>query len=97
MRIARSRTDSHVHHLRCGGVPRERNRLRYARVPKRQRHTVLSDQTRKWLEHLPEAVRPRELSARFPRIANQLAACWRDDGLIEYLLEDMVVDRRGGR
>jgi hypothetical protein len=67
------------------------------RAPTRQRDTMLSNKARSWLERLPQEVRPYALCADHPRIANQLAACWGDVGLIEYLLEDMLIDRRGKR
>jgi len=67
------------------------------RAPTRQRDTELSKGARSWLERLPHDVRPHALCASYPRIANQLAACWADVGLIEYLLEDMLIDRRGER
>jgi len=67
------------------------------RAPARTRDAELSKKARNWLERLPEEIRPRELCARYPRIANQLAACWADVGLIDHLLQDLLIDRRGGR
>ncbi|HEV8314188.1 MAG TPA: hypothetical protein VGQ23_14060 [Burkholderiaceae bacterium] len=67
------------------------------RAPARMRDAELSMKARNWLERLPDEMRPRELCTRFPRIANQLAACWDDIGLIDHLLQDLLIDRRGGR
>jgi hypothetical protein len=67
------------------------------RAPARHRDAELSGKALRWLEELPEHVRPLQLSVRYPRLANQLAACWGDVGLVEYLLEDLIIDRRGGR
>ena len=67
------------------------------RAPARMRDAELSVKARNWLERLPEDMRPRELCTRFPRIANQLAACWADIGLIDHLLQDLLIDHRGSR
>jgi hypothetical protein len=67
------------------------------RAPARMRDAELSKKARNWLERLPDEVRPRLLCERFPRIVNQLAACWMDVGLIDHLLQDLLVDRRGDR
>jgi hypothetical protein len=67
------------------------------RAPARLRDAELSIKARNWLERLPEEVRPRLLCERFPRIVNQLAACWADVGLIDHLLQDLLIDHRGGR
>jgi hypothetical protein len=67
------------------------------RAPVRWRDESLSERARRWLARLPDDCRPDELAARFPRILNQLAACWRDVGLTEHLLADLLADRRGRR
>jgi hypothetical protein len=67
------------------------------RAPERTRDEALSPKAQLWLGWLPEDVRPHALAARYPRIANQLAACWRDVGLTEYLLGELMIDRRGDR
>ncbi len=51
----------------------------------------------RWLAALPPEARPLELCRRFPRIGNQLAAlCSHPDGILAYL-EDLLIDKRGGR
>lgn len=67
------------------------------RAPVRQRDLELNDKARRWLSQLPAEVRPTALSQRFPRIANRLATLWRDEGLIDYTLADLMTDTRGGR
>lgn len=67
------------------------------RAPFRHRDAELSTRTRRWFSRLPGDVQPHALCAQFPRIANQLAACWGDVGLIEHLLENLTLDHRGGR
>jgi hypothetical protein len=66
------------------------------RDPSRQDPT-LKPHTVAWAERLPAALRPNELMRRYPRVANRLALCWNDPVLTNRLLEDLLVDRRGGR
>ena len=46
---------------------------------------------------LPRELRPLELMRRYPRIANRLCEHWDDASASLPLLEDLVLDRRGGR
>jgi hypothetical protein len=50
-----------------------------------------------WLMRLPQPLRPNELSQRFPRLANALAAVWGDAPRAAEALDGLLVDRRGGR
>lgn len=67
------------------------------RAPHRHRDEELSDDAVEWLAHLPEDFRPGALAARFPRIVNRLAQLWRDLGLTQHLLDELVMPRRPGR
>jgi hypothetical protein len=67
------------------------------RAPERHRDRELSPRARRWLERLPETSRPNELPVTYPRIVNQLAACWRDAGLTDHLLCELLADHRRGR
>lgn len=58
---------------------------------------TLRGETATWLEALPEHVRPQELARQFPRIANRLQEIWKRPAICEQYIEDLVVDRRGGR
>ena len=51
----------------------------------------------RWLATFSTASRPTELCDRFPRIANRLALCWSDPTLTVSVLNELLVDRRGGR
>ena len=51
----------------------------------------------RWLAAFPAAARPAELCARYPRIANRLALCWSDPVLSTHVLNELLIDRRGGR
>ena len=53
--------------------------------------------TERWMADLPLEVRPGALARRFPRIANALAALWARPVEAADYLNDLLVDRRGGR
>ncbi len=56
---------------------------------------TLLPMTERWMAALP--FRPLAIAATFPRIANTLTALWtRPDALWAYL-NDLLVDKRGGR
>jgi hypothetical protein len=58
---------------------------------------ALEPATQAWLESLPEDVRPVALAASYPRIANRLCLLWRRVARCEEFLDELLVDRRGGR
>lgn len=58
---------------------------------------VLLTDTIKWLASLPSDVRPTVLPIQFVRIANALARIWSDHRRCLEYLEDLLIDRRGGR
>ena len=53
--------------------------------------------TGKWLASIPTEIQPLALAQKFPRIANNLARLWQDRVALHDYLDDLVVDRRGGR
>jgi hypothetical protein len=53
--------------------------------------------TIRWMVALPIEMQPRALSKAFPRIANMLARLWRDPSALTDYMDDLLVDRRGGR
>ena len=53
--------------------------------------------TIRWVARLPAEVRPVALLRQFPRIANVVARAWNDPAEIQAVLDDLLVDRRGGR
>jgi hypothetical protein len=53
--------------------------------------------TTNWASTLPPAVRPNTLLAKFPRIANLIAALWQDPSSLRRYLDDLLVDKRGDR
>jgi hypothetical protein len=58
---------------------------------------ALTGTTRHWLRRLPAGRRPWRLCEHFPRVANRIAWCWPDAALAAQVLDDLLVDRRGGR
>jgi len=58
---------------------------------------VLVADTIKWLASLPPDVRPTALPTQFVRIANALSRIWSDHRRCLEYLEDLLIDRRGGR
>src|SRR5436309_1234639 len=75
----------------------EEEKWKRMRAPQFAHERVLSGWTHSWLQSLPEAVRPLELSVRHPHVVNRLALCWNDPALTERLLDDLLIGRRGKR
>jgi hypothetical protein len=57
----------------------------------------LNDAASTWISEMPEAVQPRQLALRYARLANRLCSVWTDPLKCEPLLDDLMMDRRGGR
>lgn len=58
---------------------------------------ILLPSTVLWAGDLPPEVRPMALMATFPRIANLLAANWKDPTAFCKYMQSLLVDRRGDR
>lgn len=58
---------------------------------------ALTGTARHWLRRLPARRRPLRLCEDYPRVANRIAWCWADSALADQVLDDLLVDRRGGR
>ena len=69
---------------------------RVRREPRDSDH-ALTGTTRRWLRELPSRRRPLRLCESHPRVANRISWCWPDAILSDALLDDLLVDRRGGR
>ena len=70
---------------------------RWARSPAAAATAELSPATRQWLKVIPAALRPLELCRTYPRVANRIALCWDDVGLVDTVFNELLVDSRGGR
>lgn len=57
----------------------------------------LLNPTLRWSASLPRAIRPLALMNRFPRLANLVAASWKEPLSFRACLDDLLTDRRGGR
>ena len=53
--------------------------------------------TTQWAVKLPAAIRPVQLLQQYPRIANRLALACHDPKAMQEVLDDVLIDRRGGR
>jgi len=53
--------------------------------------------TLRWGESLPDSAKASTLLQDYPRIANRIANAWRDERACLAALDDLLVDRRGGR
>jgi hypothetical protein len=67
------------------------------REPQRAQDLVLADHVLVWLQQLPQGLRPSELCAQYPRVANRIALCWSDAALTDYLFDGLMVNHRGKR
>ncbi len=67
------------------------------RRPDALKDHALTGTTRHWLQRLPARRRPYRLCMAYPRVANRIAWGWPDEQLTAQVLEDLLVDRRGGR
>lgn len=57
----------------------------------------LSDATAAWMAELPDSVRPRQLALRYARLANRICETWGNPARCERLLDELMIDKRGGR
>ena len=66
-----------------------------------QRHASaaepLSNEAAAWLAGLPKAVQPHQLTLRYARLSNRLCKLWGDPARCLRLLDELMMDRRGGR
>jgi hypothetical protein len=58
---------------------------------------TLAPETMRWLAALPGDVRPRQLPIEYVRITNAIARAWSDPRMCLMYLEELLMDRRGGR
>jgi len=53
--------------------------------------------TQRWANSLAKQEKPIQLMKMYPRIANRLAFAWDDPKAVQDVLDDVLIDRRGGR
>lgn len=71
--------------------------LRRLRAPPADADRVLLSATHLWLRRIPPRLHPRHLCRYHPHLANRLAGCWGDRERVQCLIDDLLIDRRGGR
>lgn len=67
------------------------------RRPKLPTDRALLGDTMVWLSTLDPCVRPVQLADRTPRLANALAKMWSDPEEVASYIDELLVDKRGGR
>ncbi len=50
-----------------------------------------------WISAMPASVQPRQLALRYARLVNRLCQAWKEPVKCERLLDELMMDRRGGR
>jgi hypothetical protein len=70
---------------------------KYGHLRKAIPNDALLPTTVSWAARLPVEVRPMQLMKQFARVANRVAATWRDAGAFYDCIGDLLIDRRGGR
>jgi hypothetical protein len=66
------------------------------RSPPSQFDLGLLPLTEEWIASLPRNVQPHQLATRHRRLTNRLALCWKDPDLTERVLDELLLDKRGG-
>lgn len=68
-----------------------------SRAPLIDDDRVMQSHTHAWLRGIPNGAHPKQLCRHYPRIANRIAVNWEHLPVIDRLLTDLMVDRRGER
>ena len=69
----------------------------HSRAPTVDDDRVMQSHTHAWLRGIPNGVHPTQLCRHYPRIANRIAVNWQHLHVVDRMLTDLMVDRRGGR
>ena len=75
----------------------EQNRQSTPRPAGQGEPAAPADAAARWMEHLPEHVRPLKTAARFPHIADALAANWQAPDACRAYFDRLLLDQRGNR
>lgn len=78
-------------------APADSGAAKYGHLRKAVPNDALLPTTVSWAARLPVEVRPIQLMKQFARVANRVAATWRDAGAFYDCIGDLLIDRRGGR
>ena len=77
--------------------PTDPNAWLARRRPRVATDRALAGTTIDWLLRLPKDLRPQKLCEQLPRLANQIANAWCDPVQCVAAIDDLLIDRRGGR
>lgn len=75
----------------------DRQTPRFIQLRKANPVNVMLPVGRRWLDSLPEEMRPLHLVKEFPRLVNLIALEWRDPAAAARLLTELLGDSRHGR
>jgi len=80
-----------------GGPTTQQSTKDSTRLRKANPLNQLLPATQRWAAELPEPIRPVHLIRSYPRIANRIARSWNDPKALHEVLNELVIDNRGGR
>lgn len=87
--------------VKAGALRELKERSELSRAPQSTAGDVsiigVREQTALWIEALPNSVRPLELSARYPWIADKLCSLWSEPRRCTRYLADLLIARSGTR
>ena len=69
----------------------------HSRAPTIDEDRVMQSHTHGWLRSIPNGVHPKQLCRHYPRIANRIAVNWQHLHVVDRLLTDLMIDKRGDR
>ena len=69
----------------------------HSRAPVVDDDRVMQSHTHGWLRGIPNGIHPKQLCRHYPRIANRIAVNWQHLHVIDRLLTELMVDKRGDR
>lgn len=81
----------------AAAAPADPGAVKYGHLRKAVPNDALMPATVSWAARLPVEVRPIQLMKQYARVANRVAATWRDAGAFYECIGDLLIDRRGGR
>lgn len=75
----------------------EQGRQAVPRRDGRGKPVALAEAAANWVQHLPQHIRPLQTAARFPHVANALAASWQEPESCRACFDRLLLDHRGSR
>jgi hypothetical protein len=69
----------------------------HSRAPVVDDDRVMQSHTHAWLRSIPNGIHPKQLCRHYPRVANRIAVNWQHLHVVDRMLTDLMVDRRGDR